>query len=85
MSPRGGVPAGYLLRVAEPLDTRWSSWFDGLAIERDEDGTTRLTGTVADQAQLHGLLTKVRDLGLTLVSVTRLAPGGAETKPHAPS
>lgn len=84
MTPRGGAPAVYLLRVAERLDPRWSSWFDGLAIEQDEDWTTRLTGTVADQAQLHGLLTKVRDLGLTLVSVTLLAPSAAESKPEAP-
>lgn len=68
-SPRaGGV---YSLRVAGHLDQRWSSWFDGLVVSADEDGSTLLTGAVPDQAALHGLLTRVRDLGLDLLAVTR--------------
>jgi hypothetical protein len=65
----------YLLRVGGHLDPRWSEWFDGLALEWDDDGTTRLSGAVADQAQLHGLLSRIRDLGLTLISATRVPTG----------
>jgi hypothetical protein len=51
------------------LDEHWSSWFDGMALIREDDGTTTLRGLVVDQAALHGLLAKVRDLGTTLISV----------------
>ena len=61
----------YQLRVEGHLDQHWSTWFDGLAITHEDDGTTTLRGLVTDQSELHGLLTKVRDLGATLVSVTR--------------
>ena len=61
----------YQIRIQGHLDQRWASWFDGLTLTHDEDGTTLLQGHVADQAALHGLLTKVRDMGLPLVSVTR--------------
>ena len=61
----------YRIRIQGHLDQRWASWFDGLALTHDEDGTTLLEGHVADQAALHGLLTKVRDMGLPLVSLTR--------------
>ena len=61
----------YRIRVAGRLDERWSTWFDGFEVHADEDGSTRLTGAVSDQAALHGLLTRVRDLGLELISVTR--------------
>ncbi len=63
------VISGYRLRVNGHLDQHWSSWFGDLTLTHEEDGTTCLTGAVADQAQLHGLLTKVRDLGVTLISV----------------
>jgi hypothetical protein len=59
----------YQIRVRGCLDRQWSSWFDGLAVTLDEEGDTLLTGPVADQAALHGLLKKVRDLGLPLLSV----------------
>jgi hypothetical protein len=59
----------YVIRVRGCLDPQWSSWFDGLAVTHDEGGDTLLTGPVADQAALHGLLKKVRDLGLPLLSV----------------
>jgi hypothetical protein len=61
----------YEIRVRGCLDPQWSSWFDGLAVTQDEQGDTLLTGPVADQAALHGLLKKVRDLGLPLLSVNR--------------
>lgn len=60
----------YRIRVQGRLDQRWVSWFDGLTITHDGDGTTLLQGRVADQAALHGLLQKVRDMGLPLISVT---------------
>jgi hypothetical protein len=69
----------YRIRIQGHVDQRWISWFDGLALTRDGDGTTLLQGPVADQAALHGLLTKVRDMGLPLVSVTR------EGRPESPS
>ena len=61
--------SGYTLRVAGRLDPRWVAWFDGFTVTCEADGTTTLRGTVADQAQLHGLLAKIRDLGVVLVSV----------------
>jgi hypothetical protein len=62
----------YELRIQGHLDERWSTWFGGLSVVRDDDGTTTLSGAVADQAELHGLLAKVRDLGTTLISVTAI-------------
>jgi hypothetical protein len=61
----------YRIRIQGHLDQRWSAWFDGLALTNDVDGTTVLCGRVTDQAALHRLLTKVRDMGLPLVAVTR--------------
>jgi len=61
----------YEIRLAGHLDARWAAWFDGLAVSHDVDGTTVISGPIADQAALHGLLQRVRDLGLPLVSVTR--------------
>ena len=58
------------IRVQGRLDQRWVSWFDGLTITHDGDGTTLIQGPVADQAALHGLLQRVRDMGLPLISVT---------------
>lgn len=62
----------YEIRVKGNLDQRWSRWFDGFTITPQLDGATLLTGPVADQSALHGLLGKVRDLGLPLLSVERL-------------
>jgi hypothetical protein len=64
--------AWYEIRVEGVLDVRWTEWFGGLAIASEGDEVTVIAGFVADQAALHGLLTRVRDLGLVLVSVTRL-------------
>ena len=68
-------PGRYEIRVKGHLDTRWAAWFDGLAIAHGSDGTTIFSGLVADQAALHGLLQKIRDLGLPLISVNHVAPG----------
>lgn len=62
-------PVRYELRVEGHLDERWSAWFDGMALVHEDDGTTSLRGSVADQAALHGHLARVRDLGATLISV----------------
>jgi hypothetical protein len=62
------------IRLEGHLDERWTDWFEGLTITRNANGETRLTGLVVDQAALHGLLRKVRDLGLPLISVNRLEP-----------
>lgn len=63
------APSGYRLRVGGYLDPHWSSWFGHLTLTHADDGTTCLTGAITDQAELHSLLTKIRDLGLTLISV----------------
>ena len=68
-SPTSQVAVHYELRVDGHLDERWSSWFDGLSLTREPGGTTSLRGMVTDQAELHGLLAKVRDLGTPLLSV----------------
>lgn len=62
----------YRLRVRGHLDDRWSNWLEGLAIERQEDGTTVLIGPVVDQAALYGVIIRIRDLGLFLLSVNRV-------------
>jgi len=67
-------PDRYRLRVDGHLDNHWSAWFGDLTLTRESDGTTSLSGVVADQAQLHGLLVKVRDLGVTLISVEAIEP-----------
>lgn len=72
MSTSGG-PAHYQIRVEGILDRRWAAWFGGLHIETD-DTQTVISGSLADQPALHGLLTKIRDLGLCLISVCRLDP-----------
>jgi hypothetical protein len=62
----------YEIRLKGHLDDRWAEWFEGLTITREENGDTLLTGPVIDQAALHGLIKKVRDLGLPLVSVSQV-------------
>lgn len=71
---RQHAPGGYRLRVDGYLDQRWSGWFDDLTLTRERDGTTSLSGAVTDQAALHGLLMKIRDLGITLISVDVIDP-----------
>jgi hypothetical protein len=65
-------PGLYQIRVAGHLDPSWAAWFDGLTISNGEQGEATLVGLVRDQAALHGLLTKIRDLGLPLLSVNRV-------------
>jgi hypothetical protein len=62
----------YRFRVRGHLDDRWSDWLGGLTIERQEDGTTVLVGPVVDQAALYGVIIRIRDLGLSLLSVNRV-------------
>ncbi len=62
-------PMVYQIRIKGHLSSQWSDWFDGLNVDLEEDGNTLLTGPVVDQAALHGLLRKVRDLGMPLLSV----------------
>jgi hypothetical protein len=64
----------YEIRLKGHLDERWIEWFEGLAITLEEDGNTLLTGVVIDQAALHGLLKKVRDLGMPLLSINFVSP-----------
>jgi hypothetical protein len=71
-------PAVYQIRVKGHLGHEWADWFEGLTITLEEDGDTLLTGPVVDQAALHGLLKKVRDLGMPLVSVSPVEPDQAD-------
>ena len=73
----------YEIRLKGHLAPRWAAWFDGLSLSSENDGTTIISGLVADQAALHGLLHRVRDIGLPLVSVTRVEPDQPEI-PIAP-
>ena len=72
----------YQIRFKGHLDPRWTDWFGGLTITLEEDGNTLLSGLVVDQAALFGLLKKVRDLGMPLLSVNRVEPGQADTSEH---
>ena len=77
-------PLVYEIRIKGHLDQHWADWFDGLTITWDSNGDTLLTGPVVDQAALHGLLKKVRDLGMPLVSVNRAEPGRADASDPFP-
>ena len=70
-------PGIYQIRIKGCLDNRWAARFDGMTLTPEGTGDTLLTGPVVDQAALHGLLRKVRDLGMPLISVTRFSPGPA--------
>jgi hypothetical protein len=89
-TPGGASPADhtgiqhYEIRVKGRLGSRWTAWFDGLSVTNEDDGTTVIRGPVVDQASLHGLLQKLRDLGIPLVSLTQLPPV-APTAPSAPA
>ncbi len=74
-------PGRYEIRLKGHLNSRWAAWFDGLSLTNESDGTTIIHGPVVDQAALHGLLQKVRDLGLPLISVTQVEPD----QPNAPA
>lgn len=76
-------PTIYEIRLRGHLDETWAGWFGGLTVTLTENGETLLTGPVADQAALHGLLRTVRDLGMPLLSVNQVKPGdtGSAQKP----
>lgn len=78
--PRPQGPTGYRLRVDGHLDDHWSAWFGDLTLAHESDGTTSLSGFVPDQAALHGLLMKVRDLGIILISVEAIDPAGRRAR-----
>ena len=80
-TPASPEPELYEIRVRGHLDACWANRFEGLTITLEEDGDTLLTGPVIDQAALHGLLKKVRDLGMPLVSVSPFEPGPTTTLP----
>ena len=70
-------PLVYQIRIKGHLGRQWTDWFEGLTITLEDNGDTLLTGPVVDQAALHGLLKKVRDVGMPLLSVIRVKPGQA--------
>jgi hypothetical protein len=74
----------YEIRLTGHLDTRWATWFDGMNLTHESDGTTVIHGPVADQAALHGLLQKARDVGLPLVSVSRVDPDHTDGPANEP-
>ena len=76
--PTPSQPVIYQIRLKGHLDSQWTDWFEGLTITLEEDGNTLLTGPVVDQAALHGLLKKVRDLGMPLVSVSPVESSQAD-------
>ena len=71
-------PKVYEIRIKGQLGQEWADWFDGLTVTLEDDGSTLLTGSVVDQAALHGLLKKVRDLGAPLISVTQIESDQSE-------
>ncbi len=73
-------PGLYEIRIKGHLEDRWAGWFEGMTITLEEDGDTLLSGPVADQAALHGLLKRVRDLGLPLRSVNSVEPDAKEVR-----
>jgi hypothetical protein len=74
-----GQPMVYQIRISGHLGGQWSEWFEGVNITLEDNGNTLLTGPVADQSALYGLLRKVRDLGIPLLSVNRVKPGPADS------
>ncbi|MCU1458467.1 MAG: hypothetical protein JWL73_2559 [Actinomycetia bacterium] len=75
----------YEIRLHGRLHARWTAWFDGLSVINESDGTTLLRGDVVDQAALHGLLRKLADLGLPLLSVMQIAPDQSDAPTPDPS
>jgi hypothetical protein len=74
----------YEIRVQGHLGARWAAWFDGLSLTNEDDGTTVIRGPVVDQAALHGVLQKLRDVGIPLVSLTQVSSDTSTTPGPAP-
>jgi hypothetical protein len=72
-------PGSYRIRLDGHLAPRWATWFDGMTLTSDNDGNTVMEGPVVDQSALHGLLNRLRDIGLPLISVTRIDPQPSPT------
>lgn len=72
-------PELYEIRIKGHLDERWADWFGGMSIRQEANGDTRLVGPLIDQAALYGMLRRVRDLGMPLISVIRLEPGQVDS------
>ena len=84
--PETGRHSIYQIKIKGHLDNEWSEWFEGMTIEPVDGSYTIMTGPVVDDASLHGLLKKIRDLGLPLISVNRVEPGqpdAASAKPQS--
>lgn len=84
-SPDHPQAGRYEVRLTGHLEARWTAWFDGLTVSHESDGTTVLSGPIADQAALHGVIQRIRDLGLPLVSVTPVEtdrPDSSTTDPR---
>ena len=82
--PQGGASPdaeSYEIRLSGQLDAHWAAWFDGMTVRAEGDGTTVISGSIADQAALHGILQRVRDLGLPLISVERIHSGAPTSIP----
>ncbi len=77
-------PMRYQIRLEGHLDHHWTAWFEGLTITLEENGDTLLTGPVVDQSALYGLLRKVRDVGMLLISVNRVKPDQGDTPDRKP-
>ena len=75
----------YEIRLQGHLQPRWTSWFDGMTVTNHDDGTTAIRGYVVDQSALHGVLHKVRDIGLPLVSVVRVPADESPASPDDPT
>ncbi len=73
-------PELYEIRIKGHLDDRWADWFEGLTFTHESDGTTILDGPLTDQAALHGVLNRIRDLGLPIISVQRVRPARKGTR-----
>lgn len=76
-----GTPIFYAIRIQGHIGDSWSSWFEGLTIRHEENGETVLSGPLADEAELYGVLMKIRDLGLPLVELKRI-PGDEKSPRH---
>lgn len=74
-------PRRYEIRIQGHLDSQWADWFGILTVRLEENGDTLLIGTLVDQSALHGLLRKVRDLGMPLISINRIEPDPTDVEP----